>query len=62
MPDYWDTILVLLAPDGTPVIGADDTFKYFAALEWIPAVSGTYRMRVSSFEAVSTGPLIVSRD
>jgi tetratricopeptide (TPR) repeat protein len=62
MPDYWDTILVLLAPDGTPVIGADDTFKYFAALEWIPAISGTYRMRVSSFEAVSTGPLIVSRD
>ena len=62
MPDYWDTILVVLAPNGTPVIGADDTFKYFAGLEWIPAVSGTYRMRVSSFEAVSTGALVVSRD
>lgn len=62
MPDYWDTILVVLAPNGTPVIGADDTFKYFAALDWVPSVSGTYRMRVSSFEAVSTGPLVVSRD
>lgn len=62
MPDYWDTILVVLAPNGTPVIGADDTFKYFAGLEWVPAVSGTYRMRVSSFEAVSTGTLVVSRD
>jgi hypothetical protein len=62
MPDYWDTILVVLAPNGTPVIGADDTFKYLAALEWVPAVSGTYRMRVTSFEAVSTGELVVSRD
>ncbi len=62
MPDYWDTILVVLAPNGTPVIGADDTFKYLAALEWVPAVSGIYRMRVTSFEAVSTGELVVSRD
>jgi hypothetical protein len=52
----------VVAPNGTPVIGADDTFKYFAALEWVPAVSGTYRMRVTSFEAVSTGALVVSRD
>ena len=62
MPDYWDTILVVLAPNGTPVIGADDTFKYLAGLEWVPAVSGTYRMWVTSFEAVSTGALVVCRD
>ena len=31
--DYWDTIAVLLAPDGTPVIGSDDARSYFAAFE-----------------------------
>jgi hypothetical protein len=62
MHDYWDTILVVLAPNGTPVIGADDTFKYFAALDWVPAVSGTYRIWVTSFESVSTGELVASRD
>ena len=22
--DFWDTILILFAPDGTPVLGSDD--------------------------------------
>jgi tetratricopeptide (TPR) repeat protein len=61
-PDFWDTILVLLAPDGTLVLGSDDAFKYLAAFEWVPAVSGTYRIRVTSFEAVSAGDLVVKRD
>jgi hypothetical protein len=59
--DFYDTILVLLGPDGTPVIGSDDTIKYFAALDWVAPVSGNYRMLVSSFESVNTGELLVTR-
>lgn len=59
--DYWDTILVLLDPDGSPVLGSDDSWKYFAAFDWIAPSSGTYRMRVTFFESVITGTLRVSR-
>jgi tetratricopeptide (TPR) repeat protein len=60
--DFWDTILVLLAPDGTPVVGSDDHKGYFAGLDnWLPPADGTYRLRVTSFEAVNTGQLVVSR-
>jgi tetratricopeptide (TPR) repeat protein len=57
--DFWDTILVLLAPDGTPVLGSDDYKGYFAGLDWIAPAAGTYRLRVTSFEAVNTGELLV---
>ena len=57
--DFWDTILVLIAPDGTPVLGSDDANAYFAAFEWTAPQTGTYRLRVSSFEAVNTGDLLV---
>jgi hypothetical protein len=60
--DFLDTILVLLAPDGSPVVGSDDTNKYFAAIKWNAEVTGTYRLQVTSFEAVSTGQLVVARD
>jgi hypothetical protein len=59
--DFWDTILVLLAPDGTPVLGSDDYKGYFAGFEWIAPADGTYRLRVTSFEAVNTGELLVAR-
>jgi tetratricopeptide (TPR) repeat protein len=59
--DYWDTILVLLDPDGSPVLGSDDSWKYFAAFDWAAPSSGTYRMRVTFFESVITGTLLVSR-
>jgi hypothetical protein len=59
--DFYDTILVLLAPDGTPVLGSDDYRQYFAGFEWVAAATGTYRMRVTSFESVNTGDLVVSR-
>ena len=59
--DYWDTILVLLDPDGSPVLGSDDSWKYFAAFDWMAPSSGTYRMRVTFFESVITGTLRVSR-
>jgi hypothetical protein len=59
--DFWDTILVLLAPDGTPVVESDDYVKYFAGLDWIVPASGTYRLLVTSFESVNTGNLVVSR-
>jgi hypothetical protein len=41
--DFYDTIMVLLAPDGTPVIGSDDAIDYFGAFEWLATESGTYR-------------------
>lgn len=59
--DYWDTILVLLDPNGSPVLGSDDSWKYFAAFDWIAPSSGTYRMRVTFFEGVITGTVRVSR-
>jgi tetratricopeptide (TPR) repeat protein len=59
--DFYDTILVLLAPDGTPVLGSDDYRQYFAGFQWVATASGTYRVRVTSFESVNTGDLVVSR-
>ena len=59
--DYWDTILVLLAPDGTPVLGSDDYKGYFAGFDWVAPAAGTYRLRVTFFEGVITGDLLVAR-
>jgi tetratricopeptide (TPR) repeat protein len=59
--DYWDSIAVLLAPDGTPVVGSDDAKGYFAAFEWPAAQTATYRLRVTFFEAINSGLLLVSR-
>jgi tetratricopeptide (TPR) repeat protein len=59
--DFTDTILVLLAPDGSPVVGADDTKGFFAALEFVAEQTVTYRLRATSFESVSTGELLVTR-
>jgi hypothetical protein len=60
--DFYDSILVLLAPDGTPVVGGDDYKGYFAGFEWVAGATGTYRLRVTSFESVNTGTLVVMRD
>jgi len=60
-PDLWDTILALDGPDGSPVVGADDTNGYYAALDWVAPATGTYVLRVTSFEAVTTGLLVVTR-
>jgi hypothetical protein len=59
-PDFWDSIAVLIAPDGTPVVGSDDDAGYFADFEWVAEETGTYLLKVSSFEAVSTGELVVT--
>jgi hypothetical protein len=59
--DMWDTIAVMLAPDGTPVVGGDDFVKYFAGFDWIPTVTATYRLRVTSFESINTGAVTVTR-
>ena len=48
---------VLIVPNGS-----DDTNAQFAAIATPAAVSGTYRLRTSSFEAVDTGVLTVIRD
>jgi tetratricopeptide (TPR) repeat protein len=60
--DFSDTILVLLAPDGTLAVGNDDYKQYFAGFEWVAGATGTYRLRVTSFESVNTGTLVVTRD
>ena len=60
--DYWDTIAVLLAPDGTPLVGSDDESAYHAAFDWVAPATATYRLRVTFFESVITGNLVVTRD
>ena len=60
--DYWDTILVLLGPDGTPVAGADDSWFYFAELSWTAPQTGTYLLQVTFFESVNRGEVMVTRD
>lgn len=61
--EIFDSIMVLLAPDGTPVVGSDDFNDYLAGFEgWTPAETGIYLLWVTSFEAVSTGELVVSLD
>lgn len=57
--DFTDTIIVLLAPDGTPVIGSDDDKQYFAGFQWTAPQAGTYHLLATSFEGISTGDLIV---
>ena len=52
---------MLLDPNGNPVLGSDDSWKYFAAFDWTAPSSGTYRIRVTFFEGVITGTLRVSR-
>lgn len=60
--DFFDSIVVLLAPDGTPVTGSDDFKFYFAGFDWTPEQSGTYQLLVTTFESVSSGNMTVSRD
>jgi hypothetical protein len=43
------------------VVGADDTNGYYAALDWVAPATGTYVLRVTSFEAALTGQLVVTR-
>jgi hypothetical protein len=61
-PDFYDTIMLLLGPDGSPVVGSDDVNFYFAAFEWDAEVTGDYLLQVTTFEAVNTGELVVTRD
>jgi hypothetical protein len=60
--DFWDSIAVLVDPDGTPVVGSDDDSGYMAAFDHVAQVSGTYLVRVTSFESIDTGVLIVARN
>ena len=59
--DFWDSIAVLLAPDGRPVVGSDDDNAYFAAFDWVAEETGTYMLHVTFFESVNTGELVVTR-
>ena len=59
--DYWDSIALLLAPDGSPIVGSDDDNGYHAAFEWVAEQSGTYMLKVAFFESVNYGELVVTR-
>lgn len=59
--DYWDSIAVLLGPDGSPVIGSDDDIAYHAALDWVAATTGTHVLQVTFFESVNAGEVVVDR-
>jgi tetratricopeptide (TPR) repeat protein len=60
--DFWDSILVLRAPDGTLLLGSDDYAAYFAGFEWVAPQTATYYLQVTSFESINTGDLVVTRD
>ena len=60
--DVTDSIAALFGPDGGPVTGGDDDVGAFAAVAWEATVTGSYRLRVASFEAVETGSLRVTRE
>jgi len=60
--DFWDTIAVLVGPDGTPVIGSDDDNAYFAQFNYVSPAAGTYKLKVTFFESVITGSLNVTRN
>jgi hypothetical protein len=60
--DFWDTVCVLVAPDGTPVIGSDDDNFYFAEFDYVALTAGTYKLKVTFFESVITGSLNVTRE
>lgn len=59
----YDSIAVLTAPDGSPAVGNDDfdIDSYLAGFDWVPPTTGRYTLRVTSFEGVSTGDLVVRR-
>ena len=59
--EVYDTVAVLLAPNGNPLTGSDDTNDYFAAFQWTAPVTATYRLRVTTFESVSTGLVRIQR-
>lgn len=60
--EIYDSIAVLLAPDGSAVVGNDDFDDYLAGFDWIATATGTYTLRVTSFEGVSSGALVVMRN
>jgi tetratricopeptide (TPR) repeat protein len=60
--DFWDSIGLLVSPNGEPVVGSDDDSVYFAEFDLVALETGTYHVLVTSFEAINTGVLEVSRD
>jgi len=60
--DFYDTIAVLVAPNGTPVAGGDDYTAFFAGFQLVAPAGGIYKLLVTSFEALNTGTVTVVRD
>lgn len=60
--EIFDSIFVVLNSAGTPVTGSDDYIDFYAGLDWVAPATGTYKIRVTSFESVGTGGLVVTRN
>ena len=59
--EIFDTILVVLDCNGNPVTGNDDFTDFYAGFDWVAPSTGTYYMRVTTFEGVGTGGILVQR-
>lgn len=60
--DKVDTIMVLLAEDGTLITGNDDSVELNAGFTYEIDNAGTYTLLVSSFEAAGSGEVTVTRE
>lgn len=59
--DEVDSLMLLLAPDGTLVTGNDDNIELNAGFEYTVSEAGTYTLLVASFEGAGTGKILLSR-
>jgi hypothetical protein len=43
-------------------VGGDDSKGYFAGFDWVAPAAATYRLRVTFFESIITGSVVVARN
>lgn len=58
----FDSIMVLVDSNGTPVYGNDDFTDFYAGFDWEAPDTATYHLLVATFEGASTGQLLVTRN
>jgi tetratricopeptide (TPR) repeat protein len=60
--DGVDSLLVVLDSDGNPVTANDDTDGFNAGLNWLAPRSDRYEILLTTFEAVGTGEIVLTRN